>query len=274
MLPVSLVICNDVMAYIFGFFFGRTRLTELSPKKTWEGFIGALFSTVIFGFMVRRRAAGKARSVSAPLTRRARQMAAILARYEYFICPINVRAPGRITSTARYWSVQLKRGGCARAVPRDQDIFQDSFRTLHCAVRENFRLHEYELPGIVQQALQLSGLGHLHAVTLYPIQLHSLAMSTFASIIAPFGGFFASGFKRAFKIKDFGSTIPGHGGITDRFDCQYLMATFAYVYYQSFVRSNAVPYSTVLDMALHLDQGSKKQLLQALGEAVHEDRAN
>jgi phosphatidate cytidylyltransferase len=42
----------------------------------------------------------------------------------------------------------------------------------------------------------------------------------FASIIAPFGGFFASGFKRAFKIKDFGDSIPGHGGITDRMDCQ------------------------------------------------------
>lgn len=34
------------------------------------------------------------------------------------------------------------------------------------------------------------------------------------------GGFAASGFKRAFKMKDFGDTIPGHGGVTDRFDCQ------------------------------------------------------
>ncbi len=42
----------------------------------------------------------------------------------------------------------------------------------------------------------------------------------FASIIAPFGGFFASGFKRSFKIKDFGDSIPGHGGMTDRMDCQ------------------------------------------------------
>lgn len=25
---------------------------QLSPKKTWEGFIGGFFSTVVFGFMV------------------------------------------------------------------------------------------------------------------------------------------------------------------------------------------------------------------------------
>ena len=43
-----------------------------------------------------------------------------------------------------------------------------------------------------------------------------LALSIFASTIGPFGGFFASGFKRAFKIKDFGDTIPGHGGFMDR----------------------------------------------------------
>ena len=36
---------------------------------------------------------------------------------------------------------------------------------------------------------------------LLPVQWHALALGLFASIIAPFGGFFASGFKRAFKIK-------------------------------------------------------------------------
>ena len=44
--------------------------------------------------------------------------------------------------------------------------------------------------------------------------------------MAPFGGFFASGFKRAFDIKDFGHSIPGHGGMTDRMDCQCVYALF------------------------------------------------
>ena len=35
----------------------------------------------------------------------------------------------------------------------------------------------------------------------YPFMIHSISMSMFASVIGPFGGFFASGFKRAFKIK-------------------------------------------------------------------------
>lgn len=61
-------------------------------------------------------------------------------------------------------------------------------------------------------------------------------MACFASLIAPFGGFFASGVKRAFKIKDFGQSIPGHGGMTDRMDCQFLMGLFAYIYYQSFIK--------------------------------------
>jgi len=63
-----------------------------------------------------------------------------------------------------------------------------------------------------------------------PVQWHSLILALFSSLIAPFGGFFASGLKRAFKIKDFGTTIPGHGGITDRFDCQIMMSMFTFMY--------------------------------------------
>jgi phosphatidate cytidylyltransferase len=46
-----------------------------------------------------------------------------------------------------------------------------------------------------------------------------LVYGTFASLISPFAGFLASGMKRAYNIKDFASTLPGHGGYLDRFDC-------------------------------------------------------
>lgn len=49
--PASLVICNDVFAYVWGVTMGRTPLIKLSPKKTVEGFVGAFFSTVIFGVL-------------------------------------------------------------------------------------------------------------------------------------------------------------------------------------------------------------------------------
>lgn len=50
--PVSMIVINDSMAYLFGFFFGKTPLIKLSPKKTWEGFIGGAVTTVILGMIV------------------------------------------------------------------------------------------------------------------------------------------------------------------------------------------------------------------------------
>jgi phosphatidate cytidylyltransferase len=55
------------------------------------------------------------------------------------------------------------------------------------------------------------------------MHIHTMALGLFASLLAPMGGLFASGFKRAIKTKDFADFIPGHGGITDRMDCQILM---------------------------------------------------
>jgi hypothetical protein len=62
------------------------------------------------------------------------------------------------------------------------------------------------------------------------------------------GGFFGSGFKRAFKMKDFGDTIPGHGGVTDRFDCQMIMAMFAYLYYWNYVAAPAATLGEALEV--------------------------
>ena len=49
-MPIMMVIINDIMAYVFGFFMGRTPLIKLSPKKTWEGFIGGGLATVVMSF--------------------------------------------------------------------------------------------------------------------------------------------------------------------------------------------------------------------------------
>lgn len=67
-LPVSLVITNDIFAYICGITFGRTQLIKLSPKKTVEGFLGAWVFTILFGIGLTNA----------------------LMRYKYFICPVNV----------------------------------------------------------------------------------------------------------------------------------------------------------------------------------------
>jgi phosphatidate cytidylyltransferase len=75
-------------------------------------------------------------------------------------------------------------------------------------------------------------------------------LSTFASLIAPWGGFFASGIKRTFKIKDFGDSIPGHGGITDRMDCQFIMGTLAFMYYQGFIATHKTSVGGVIELAI------------------------
>lgn len=47
-IPASLVVCNDIFAYVCGMLFGRTPLISLSPKKTVEGFVGAFLITEVF----------------------------------------------------------------------------------------------------------------------------------------------------------------------------------------------------------------------------------
>jgi phosphatidate cytidylyltransferase len=47
---VVLIACNDTFAYFTGLAFGKhTMAPKISPKKTWEGFIGSLIFTTIAG---------------------------------------------------------------------------------------------------------------------------------------------------------------------------------------------------------------------------------
>lgn len=49
-IPLSLVLMlwmNDTMAYLVGSFIGKTPLTQISPKKTWEGTLGGVVLTMV-----------------------------------------------------------------------------------------------------------------------------------------------------------------------------------------------------------------------------------
>ncbi len=51
---------NDTMAYIVGSFIGKTPLSKISPKKTWEGTIGgALLAILLIGFVGKSIADGR-----------------------------------------------------------------------------------------------------------------------------------------------------------------------------------------------------------------------
>jgi len=68
-----------------------------------------------------------------------------------------------------------------------------------------------------------------------PFLWHCMIISIFASVFGPTAGFLCSGFKRACNRKNFGDFIPGHGGVLDRCDCMFLMASFTHVYLKHFV---------------------------------------
>ncbi|OUM57428.1 hypothetical protein PIROE2DRAFT_17597 [Piromyces sp. E2] len=214
LLPASLVIVNDIAAYVCGFFWGRTPLIQLSPKKTWEGFIGAFFLTVIWGFI----------------------FTLVLIQFDYFICPA-------------------------------ADLHTNVLVNHTCEPDPVFIVKAYNIPTFIVDILSIVGI-KVSTVSVLPMLLHSIVLSAFASLISPFGGFFASGLKRAFKIKDFGDTIPGHGGVTDRFDCQLLMGAFSYIYYITFVQTPETTVSFIMNQILSLDHEQRVILFKQFKELM------
>ena len=80
-MPIMMVVINDCMAYMFGFFFGKTPLIQLSPKKTWEGFIGGGISTVFITLALSHFA----------------------CQYSYLVCPIEFNdTVGKKTNSRLY----------------------------------------------------------------------------------------------------------------------------------------------------------------------------
>ncbi|KAI3653923.1 hypothetical protein MP228_001870 [Amoeboaphelidium protococcarum] len=217
LLPVMLVITNDVMAYIGGFFFGRTRLIKVSPKKTWEGFL--------FGFVF---------TLAASLL-----YARVITVYPYLYCPV-------------------------------RNLFMNAWTQNDCVKNAVYIPVSYKLSPVLQSLCQHIFRQDWKFISIAPLQFHAVILGTFASLIAVFGGFFASGFKRAFKLKDFGDSIPGHGGVTDRMDCQFIMGIFTFMYYTSFIKEyDTVTVASILSMAVHgLNRTDLIELYHDLGEYV------
>lgn len=82
-------------------------------------------------------------------------------------------------------------------------------------------------------------------------------IALFSSLIAPFGGFLASGLKRSLKIKDFGDSIPGHGGFADRFDCHIVCAFFVYMYLTQIVYRKGYNIERVFDYLSRMDENER-----------------
>ena len=196
---------NDTSAYFCGFFMGKKivnkPLTALSPNKTWEGFIGAIFCTVAWGWFV----------------------SDYLAGWNWFICP--------------------------------RRLYIDDAN--NCNPPTVF----------VHQTYTVDELGG-YTFTCRPIQLHMIALALFASIIAPFGGFMASGMKRAYNIKDFSSVIPGHGGFTDRMDCQFIMLFCTHVHYRTFIHSPLHTVAAIVTTASYLSGADQALLVSKLQSMI------
>lgn len=100
--------------------------------------------------------------------------------------------------------------------------------------------------------------------------VHLWIMTLFACLIAPFGGFFASGLKRGLKIKDFANLIPGHGGLTDRLDCHILMMIFTAIYHREIVLGAFNSLSSVIFYVSRLRDSEKLYLYNKLGEMIEQ----
>lgn len=192
LMSVVQVVTNDAGAMIFGRMLGRRPLFALSPKKTREGFLGAMLTTLLF--------------------------TGVFALW--------VRAPA-----FAFWRCSHTR------------VSFTPFAALDCAPDAAFA------PGP-------RGLS--------PFELHALVCALFACFGAPFGGFFSSAVKRSLGLARYSNLLPGHGGVADRFDCQWIMNVFLYCY----LFGGLYRRETSLARAESLARRLPPEALAALGERL------
>mmetsp|Transcript_14467 Transcript_14467/g.27221 ORF Transcript_14467/g.27221 Transcript_14467/m.27221 type:complete len:597 (-) Transcript_14467:102-1892(-) len=248
-LPIMLVVSNDSFAWLAGITCGRKfiqrEFISISPNKTWEGFIGGWIGTMIFGW----------------------HLARFMAKYTWMICPETTFSllPGSLecepnhvfqpaTNIFPSQIFELIPSGIAQMIPGVVDICMidgNSMNLTACVSGEDRHTHHHF---------------ELVLKDLYPVQIHALGLSLFASFVAPFGGFLASAIKRAYGLKDFASFIPGHGGVMDRMDCQLLMALCTWVHYNTFVNMTTVSVPKMIYMYKLMKETEQEEFLKRIGE--------
>jgi phosphatidate cytidylyltransferase len=202
-LPCCLVFCNDITAYITGMLYGRKFIRRpflsVSPNKTWEGFIGGWFFTMIAAWYLAR----------------------FLAQFTWMTCPTNEFRifPEKLscpvdpifTPTNSIFSsplLELLPQNVVSMIPRIVHICATT--TVSGDANQEGTVPPGDLTRCVWgQETQVHDHFEWTTADYYPIQVHAVWLALFASLVAPFGGFLASAIKRAYGIKDFDSIIPG-----------------------------------------------------------------
>jgi phosphatidate cytidylyltransferase len=90
--------------------------------------------------------------------------------------------------------------------------------------------------GLVLTTLLVLGVGHfVFQGTALATLGHLVVLGVLISVAGQFGDLMLSSIKRDLGIKDMGVTIPGHGGLLDRFDSLILVAPVVFHYINYFV---------------------------------------
>jgi phosphatidate cytidylyltransferase len=248
---------------VWGRKFIQREFIKLSPNKTWEGFIGGWFFTMIAAWHVSR----------------------FLAQYTWMTCPVNefrlvpqpltcdldpIFLPAQSFFPSQIFELFPSKNLVKMMFPRVVEICSVKNSTTAPFVTDAM-LSPASASSILQLTPCISGEpthSHHHFElkihNYYPIQMHALWLALFASLVAPFGGFLASAIKRAYGIKDFDSIIPGHGGVMDRMDCQFLMALCTWVHYNTFVKFSTVSVPKLIYLYSILSEQEKREFLQTI----------